>query len=222
MKVVVKLSGSLFGPELEGLDPFFELFSSLHEKGVKLAIVAGGGEVARRYIGFARRHGCDESSLDEIGIAVSRLNARLFASGLGDLAYPRIPTSLEEVGEAFGSGRIVVLGGYHPGFSTNAVAALTAERVRADLLVNATDVEGIYDSDPRVSKDAKLLKRVKVAELTAMLQSKGYGAGEYELMDLVALKVIQRSKIRTRVVLCEPEAIRRAIEGEEVGTEIVP
>lgn len=223
MKVVVKLSGSLFRLEEFGrLRPFFNLFSSLHEEGIRLAVVTGGGELARRYIEFARGLGCDESTLDEIGIAASRLNAKLFSSGLGQIAYPMIPTSLYEAAEAFESGRLVVLGGYHPGFSTNAVAALTAERLRVDLLVNATDVDGVYESDPMVHKSAKKLERVSAEELIRTLSSKGYGAGEYELMDLVALKIIQRSRIRTRVVLCDPVTIRKAIEGKKVGTEVLP
>ena len=223
MKVVVKLSGSLFGSSsFESLLPFFSLFSTLHKEGVRLAIVTGGGEVARSYIRFARKLGCDESTLDEFGIAVSRLNAKLFASGLGDLAYPKVPVSLGEVEEAFKSGLIVVLGGYHPGFSTNAVAALTAERLKADLLVNATDVDGIYESDPKKSKKARKFERIKIKDLIKLLYSKGQKAGEYELMDIVALKIIQRSKIRTKVVLCDPEVIKKAIEGRKVGTDILP
>ena len=222
MIVVVKLSGSLFKLEYERLKPFFKLFFSLHKEGIKTAVVTGGGEIARKYIKMARKIGCDESTLDEIGIAISRINAKTFSIGLGDLAFPKVPLTLEEAELALSSGKIPVIGGYHPGFSTNAVAALTAERLKADLFVNATDVDGIYDMNPKLHKNARKLDEIRINELIKMLSLEGYKAGEYELMDLVALKVIQRSKIRTKVVLCDPSVIKKAIKNEKVGTEIIP
>lgn len=220
--IVIKLSGCLFDlrERVSGLKPFLPLFRELHEGGVRLILVAGGGETARRYISSARSLGGDEASLDEIGIRVSQLNARLLIAGMKGVAYPTVPETLEEVAEAVESGKVVVLGGLHPGHSTNAVAALVAERVRADMFINTTDVEGVYTGDPRRRRGVKKLDRVEASKLTELLIRVGMGAGTYELMDLVALKVIQRSKIATRVVKCSVEAVRRAVRGEDVGTLI--
>jgi len=119
------------------------------------------------------------------------------------------------------TGKIVVTGGLHPGQSTNATSAQIAEKIGASMFVNATDVDGIYTADPRKNKRAKLLRMIKVRELRKILAGESTKAGEYELMDIVALKVIERSKLNTRVVRSDPNIIKRAIEGASVGTLII-
>jgi uridylate kinase len=191
---------------------------------VQPVVVAGGGKVARHYIGIARSFGSDEATLDIMGIEVSRLNARLLIAALGDHAYPAVPIDLEQVAEAVAAadgGKIVVTGGLHPGQSTNATAALIAEKVRAKMFLNATDVDGIYDSDPNASKDAKMFTEITVKECIDLLSSENSAAGAYDLMDIVALKVIERSKIPTVVLRSEPATIKKAIAGKPTGTRIV-
>ena len=119
------------------------------------------------------------------------------------------------------SGKIVITGGLHPGQSTNATSALIAEIVRASKFLNATDVDGIYDSDPNITSNAKLLKKITVQQCMRLLENESSMAGTYDLMDIVALKVIERSKIPTRILKADIANIRHAIEPEnEVGTEI--
>jgi uridylate kinase len=119
------------------------------------------------------------------------------------------------------SGKIVITGGLHPGQSTNATSALIAEIVRASKFLNATDVDGIYDSDPNITSNAKLLKKITVQQCMRLLENESSMAGTYDLMDIVALKVIERSKIPTRILKADVANIRHAIEPEnEVGTEI--
>ncbi len=222
-RVVVKLSGSVFNLEdLEEIKGYAELFKGLSSDGIQAVVIAGGGREARRYIDAARALGADESSLDEFGIDVSRLNARLLIHALGDYAYPYVPRDLQEVGIAVESNKVVVTGGLHPGQSTNATSALIAERVKASIFINATDVDGIYTADPRLDKDARLIKRIEVKELLTMLMDERFNAGTYELMDIVALKVIERSKIPTRVIKASSRNIKMVIDGEDVGTYIIP
>jgi uridylate kinase len=199
-------------------------------KKVQLVVVAGGGKVARHYISTARSFGSDEASLDMLGIEVSRLNARLLILALGDQAYPVVPEDLEQVSKAVtgnsgtsssNSSRVVVTGGLHPGQSTNATAALIAEKVKASKFLNATDVNGIYDSDPNKNKDAKLFKEITVKKCIELLGSEDSVAGAYDLMDIVALKVIERSKIHTVVLKSDPTAIKNAISRSGIGTRIV-
>src|SRR3712207_182226 len=154
------------------------MLSKISEK-VQPVVVAGGGKFARYYISTARSFGSDEASLDIIGIEVSRLNARLLILALGDQAYPGVPEDLEHVSKAVTTNRIVVTGGLHPGQSTNATAALIAEKVKASKFLNATDVNGIYDSDPNKNKDAKLFNEITIKECrseehTSELQSRQY------------------------------------------------
>src|SRR3990170_4592526 len=129
-------------------------------------IVAGGGNIARHYITHARSSGADESTLDELGIEVSRLNAKLLIYALQNRAYPHPPTTLQEVRHAVDSGLIVIAGGLHPGQSTNGTAALIAEKIKASEFLNATDVDGIYDSDPNKSKKRYLRRNRNSNTLT--------------------------------------------------------
>jgi uridylate kinase len=120
------------------------------------------------------------------------------------------------------SGKIVIVGGLHPGQSTNATSALIAEKVRAFRFLNATDVDGIYDLDPNTSRNAKLLNEITVNECMEILKDGSSMAGTYDLMDIVALKVIERSKIPTRVLRSDITNIKNAITGTyHIGTEIV-
>ena len=220
-RIVIKLSGKVFGYETASdLKRYARMLSKISEK-VQPVIVAGGGKVARHYISTARSFGTDEASLDILGIEVSRLNARLMILALGDQAYPGVPKDLEQVSKAVTAGRIVVTGGLHPGQSTNATAALIAEKVKASKFLNATDVNGIYDSDPHKNKGAKLFDEITVKKCIDLLGSEDSAAGGYDLMDIVALKVIERSKIPTVVLKSDPTVIKNAVSRSTVGTHII-
>jgi uridylate kinase len=184
-------------------------------------VIAGGGKIARHYIDLARSLGSDEANLDIIGIEVSRLNAKLLIAALDDRAYSQVPKNLEEVAIAVASGKIVIAGGLHPGQSTNATSALIAEASKASGFVNSTDVDGIYDSDPNVNPNARLFKEITVNECIEILRAERTMAGTYDLMDIIALKVIERSKIPTRVIRSDVGSIRDAIDGKDIGTKII-
>jgi len=219
--IVIKFSGKVFGVEnikiLKDYARFLVKLSKTHQP----IVVAGGGKIARHFISHARSSGADESTLDELGIEISRLNAKLLIYALKDKAYPHPPTSLKEAKNAVDSGLIVVAGGLHPGQSTNGTAALIAEKVKAVQFLNATDVKGIYDSDPNKNKKAKLFKTIELKKLRGMLVKEDSVAGGYDLMDIVALKIIERSKIKTRVIQSDIKTLEKAVKGLNVGTEIV-
>ncbi|MEM3083477.1 MAG: UMP kinase [Nitrososphaerales archaeon] len=221
-RVVIKLSGSVFGENAsrQSLLKYAKMLKSLSKR-MQLVVVAGGGHIARYYIKLGRDLGIDEASLDELGIEVSRLNAQVLSYALGKAAYSHIPKNLHEVVVAVESGKIVVTGGLHPGQSTNATSAQIAEKIGASMFINATDVDGIYTADPNKYKNAKLLRTINVQDLRGMLAHESAQAGAYDLMDLVALKVIERSKLHTRVVKSEPDVIKRAAEGSSIGTLIL-
>jgi uridylate kinase len=211
----------VFGYEtIHELKRYAGMLSEISEK-VQPVVVAGGGKLARDYISTARSLGSDEASLDILGIEVSRLNARLMILALGDQAYPVVPEDLEQVSKAVTASRIVVTGGLHPGQSTNATAALIAEKVKASKFLNATDVNGIYDSDPNKNENAILFNEITVKRCIDLLASEDSAAGGYDLMDIVALKVIERSKIPTVVLKSDPAVIKKAISHTAVGTRII-
>lgn len=220
-RIVIKLSGSLFGSEdSKTLKDYARLFIKI-SKICQPIIITGGGRIARHYISHARSSGADESTLDELGIEVSRLNAKLLIYAMQDKAYPHPPTNLKEVTHAADSGLIVITGGLHPGQSTNATAALIAEKARAAFFLNATDVDGVYDSDPNKNKNAKKFRRIEIKRLRNMLVHEESIAGGYDLMDIVALKVIERSKIKTRIIKADIKTLEKAIRGSQEGTEII-
>jgi len=230
-RVVIKLSGSIFIlPDISKQDnnDYYNKFKQYSDTLTNLTnyiqpiVITGGGRIARLYINFARKLGLDESSLDLLGIAISRINAKLLIASLGNYAFPDVPQSLDAVGRFTESNKIIVSGGLHPGQSTNATSALIAEKIGASEFINATDVNGIYDSDPRKNNNARLFEKIQVNKLLSMLLNESSMAGEYDLLDIVALKVIERSKIKTKVILSDPTNLVHTIQGMKyIGTELV-
>lgn len=98
---------------------------------------------------------------------------------------------------------------------------MIAETSKASGFVNSTDVDGIYDSDPNVNPNARLFKEITVNECMEILRAERTVAGTYDLMDIIALKVIERSKIPTRVIRSDVGNIRDAINGKDIGTKII-
>ena len=223
MKAVLKLGGFAFDPELtaDRIQEYAKVINVFFRKN-QLLVVTGGGAIARRYITSARTLGASETICDQIGIHVSRLNARLLAAALGESAFPHIPERLEDIVTSAVSGLVVVMGGLIPGQSTNAVAALAAEATHADLLVNATDVDGVYTADPHKDPHATKLNEVTPEELMRILSSKSLRAGEYALMDPTAVRIIQRSRIPACVIDGrDPSNIEKALRGKRIGTRVV-
>jgi len=220
-RIVIKLSGRVFAMDNVKLLKDWASFLVKISKVCQPIVIAGGGNIARHYINHARSSGADESTLDELGIEISRLNAKLLIYALKSKAYSHPPTTLQEVRHAVDDGLIVVAGGLHPGQSTNGTAALIAEKVQAEQFLNATDVDGVYDMDPNKFKNAKKFKRIEIKNLKNMLVHEDSVAGGYDLMDIVALKIIERSKIKTRILKATPKNIETAIKGGNTGTEII-
>lgn len=222
-RVVIKLSGSLFNFDttVERIREYVDLIIEVN--GIyQPIIVTGGGRIARYYINICRDLGLDEAGLDMTGIMVSHLNAKLLMSGLGELCYPCPPKNLEEISLALQSNKIIITGGLYPGQSTNATSALIAERTNAIKFFNATDVEGIFDSDPNKNPLAKMYSSIHVRECIDMLKNEKSMAGTYDLMDLISLKVIERSKLKAVVLKSSPNNIRKCvIENIKLGTEII-
>ena len=220
-KIVIKLSGKVFGMDNAKIIQKYADFLIKISKICQPVVIAGGGVVARHYISHARNFNADESTLDELGIEISRLNAKLLIYALKNKAYSHPPTTLQQVKHAVDDGLIVVAGGLHPGQSTNGTAALIAEKIQAEQFLNATDVDGVYDMDPNKFKNAKKFKSIELKNLKNILVHEDSVAGGYDLMDIVALKIIERSKIKTRIIKSEPKIIEKAIKGANVGTEII-
>lgn len=225
-RVVVKVTGSLFddlGPA--GVQRIAELASVIREfasrEEVQVSVIVGGGAVSRSYVESLRTLGVSETFQDEVGILATRLNAAIMLAAIGEVAFPRVLSSVDEFRFLARTEKVLVGGGLHPGFSTVACAALIAEIVGADLLVIMSKGGGVYNKDPAIHADARLLKEVRGEELLEIVLKSGWQrAGRYPLFDLTAINIILRSKIPTVVIPPEAGALTKALRGEEVGSRI--
>lgn len=222
-RVLLKISGKIINPEnAELIGRYALVVSKLVDEGYRVAVVVGGGPYARSYIKCARALGLSNAQADMVGIEVSRVNALLLAYALGERAYVPIPRNIEEVEEAWSTRKVVVVGGLQPGQSTAAVAAIVAETLGIKRILYATDVEGVYDRDPRKFPNVKKLDSITVDELAKVLSQK-FEAGGYELLDPLAMQVVKRSCIEVIVFNgYNIENVMKAARGEAVGTLIVP
>jgi len=221
--IVISLGGSILIPSLEknkirGYVPVLGEIAKDH----RLFIVVGGGGEARRYIAVARTLGIDEGTSDEIGILITRLNATLLVSALAETAYPKVAESHAEAKKFAESGKIVVMGGITPGQTTDAVAAVLAERVGASVFINVTSVDGIYSADPKKNKKAEHYATLTPKQLLRIVGGAALTAGSNTVLDIVAARVVERSHIPL-VVLDgnNPENLSRAIRtGKFTGTVV--
>lgn len=226
MKAVVSIGGSVFAPDLSParIREHASAIETLREAGWTTGIVIGGGGVARDYIGSARELGANEMQLDYLGIAVTRLNARLLIAALGEAAAPSPPGDYEEAGAALHRGDIAVMGGVAPGQTTDAVSAAFAEYVNADVLVLATSVDGVYSADPEVDSDAEKFGTLTPGELVDVIADIEMAAGAAAPVDLLAAKLIERAGLPTVVIDgSDPGTIVDAVrDGTHDGTTILP
>jgi len=223
MKIVVTIGGSILiqNSAYKKFKEYSDVISEMNTEH-KLYVVVGGGKPAREYIEIARGLGASEALCDDMGIDVTRLNARLLIIALGDAAYPKVPINFAEALEYSQSGKLVVMGGTEPAHSTDAVGSILAEFVGADLLINATSVDGLYDKDPHKHDDAVKIKEITASDMMELLSNKDTKAGTYEFFDNTAIEIIKRSKIKTLIINGnEPENLLKAVF-EDIGTTILP
>lgn len=227
MRVVLKIGGSIIKGENEKLDlkiigEYAAIIKRIIGEGYSVMVVVGGGALAREYVNYMRSLGASEALCDEVGIDCARLNGMILIAALKDAAYPYPVQNFREALKLLSLNKVLVLGGVQPGQSTNAVAALLAETVSADYLINLTNVDGVYDKNPLKHGDAKLLREVTTSELERILSAEPVGAGEYPLFDPLAIRIIRRSGIPTWIVNGKnPENILKLLKGERIGTRIL-
>ena len=223
MKIVITIGGSIIIKDhnYKKFMDYAEVLRDLTDEN-EIFVVVGGGKTARDYIEIARALGSSEALCDDIGIEVTRLNAKLLIAALGDYAYPEVPQNFREALQFASTKKIVVMGGTEPAHSTDAVGSILAEFVGAELLINATSVNGLYNKDPNKYSDAKMYNEIKPSKMIDLISTKDIKAGTYEFFDMTAIQIIKRSRIKT-VILNGGDAnnIKTAINCK-IGTKIMP
>ncbi len=223
MRIVIRIGGSIvaspINPDL--IKRYVTLLEDLKEQGHSLVVVVGGGTLAREYIKTAKDLGLTQPDQDDVAISVSRLLALLFLKKLGELGCDSVSVTVESAANCLKKGKIAVMGGLRSGMTTDAVAALVAKRVNADLYIKATDQEGIYDKDPRTHSDAIKLDRIGFEDLSRILTEKKHKAGIHQILDPEAVKILIRGTVKVVIVSgAEPENVSAAVCGKKVGTII--
>jgi uridylate kinase len=223
MRIVVRIGGSVVASPIntELMGKYADVINAVKQQGNEVAVVVGGGALARQFIGIAKDLNLDMTAQDEIAISCSRLFAQLFLKKLGNTACSKVAITLDDAEQCLGEGKIVVMGGLKPGITTDTVAALVAERVRAELLVKGTDQDGVYDKDPRKHSDAVKLDKLSIDDLSRVFEENVHKAGIHQIIDPEAIKVLKCKPLKLVVVNgFKPENLLAAIKGENVGTII--
>ncbi len=178
---IISLGGSLIAPE-NGIDwkflkKFKELIVKQIKDGKKFVIITGGGHIAREYIeaaGKATRLTNDDK--DWLGIHTTRLNAHLIKTVFRKYAHPRInknPNTKADLKKHFAKGeKIMVAAGWRPGWSTDYVATILAERLNVGIVINLSNIDYVYDKDPNKFKDAKKMKEASWKEFRKLVGNK--------------------------------------------------
>lgn len=227
MKIVISLGGSLITENFtaDKISQYAETLQKINNQTGKLVVVVGGGKVARDYIKIMKDLGAGEDSQDKIAIMITHANAKLMALTLNhntpDTANDDIPRTEREIKESLDRYKILVCGGTIPRQSTDSVAAKIAREIKADLLINASNIDGVYDSDPKKNRNAKKYKTLRYAEFLKILSANEQSPGKYALFDKKAAEIIKENKIKTVIISASnPLELLNAVKGIHSGTTI--
>ncbi|XP_073289022.1 uridylate kinase PUMPKIN, chloroplastic-like [Primulina huaijiensis] len=230
-RVLLKVSGeALAGDQTQTIDPKITVaiakeVASVTRLGIEVAIVVGGGNIFRG-ASWAGSSGLDRSSADYIGMLATVMNAIFLQSTMESMGIPtRVQTAfrMSEVAEPYirrravrhlEKGRVVIFaaGTGNPFFTTDTAAALRCAEINAEVVLKATNVDGVYDDDPRCNQNARLLDNLTYQDVTSK---------ELSVMDMTAITLCQENNIPVVVFnLNKSGNISKAIRGEKVGTFI--
>jgi uridylate kinase len=229
-RILLKLSGeALMGDQEFGIDSEMmkyvaEEVRSIFDLGVQVAIVVGGGNIFRGIA--ASSYGMDRASADHMGMLATVINSLALQDALekkGIQTRTQTAISMHEVAEPYilrravrhlERGRVVIFGAGtgNPYFTTDTAAVLRAQEIHAEILLKATKVNGLYDSDPVVNHDAVFLKKISYMQVLEK---------RLKVMDMTAISLAMDNHLPLAVFNLKDQGnIRRVVCGEDVGTRI--
>jgi len=200
--IVISLGGSVIVPNkvnYKYLKKFKKLISKFSRKH-KVVIVCGGGKTARKYIDSLKSIKLDKKIYCLIGIAATRLNARL-VEGLFN-KKEEIPENTNQVKNLLKKHNLVICGalGYKPHMTSDGTAAELAKSIKADFLINVTNVPGLFNKDPKKYKNAKFIKEISFANFDKMVNKIKFKVGQHFVLDQTASKIVKDAKIKTIII----------------------
>ncbi|GJQ32885.1 MAG: uridylate kinase [Ignavibacteriaceae bacterium] len=227
-RVLLKLSGeSLMGKKGFGIDPemldfFAEEIKTVHNVGVQVGIVIGGGNIFRGLA--AEGQGIDRVTGDLMGMLATTINSLALQNAIeksGVFSRLMSAIKMDEVAEPYirrrairhlEKGRVVIFsaGTGHPYFSTDTAAALRAVEIGADVIIKGTRVDGVFDSDPEKNPDAKQYEGISYLDVLSK---------NLRVMDLTAISLCQENDLPLKVFnMNVPGNLLRVVMGENIGT----
>ncbi len=231
-RILLKLSGeALSTPQGSGIDPheaaqIAHRVKEVRELGVDVAVVIGAGNLWRGKVGLDM--GMDRATADYMGMMATVMNALALMDAMEHIGVvTRVQSAIEmrSVAEPYirrrairhlEKGRVVIFGGGtgNPYFSTDTAAALRAMEIGADVLIKATKVDGVYDSDPKLNPNAVKFESLSYLETLNR---------RLAVMDSTAISLCMENKLPIMVLnLWDPTALRKALLGEPIGTLVTP
>ena len=215
MKIVFSIGGSIVIPkelDVKFLNGFKKLIKKYDKH--RFSVVVGGGRTARMFQTKMKDVGIDADEAHDVGIMATKLNA-LFVSKVLDSKFS------EEHPEKIGKKRgLYVSGGYKIGWTTDTDAAYIAKTMKADYLINMTDVKGVYTKNPHKYKDAKFLPELGWKQFFDIIGHKVVPGGHY-VFDPIAGKVCKKNKIKVIVMKKDLKNLENFLKGKKfIGTII--
>jgi len=213
-----------FGISPEMIKYVAEEIRSVFDLGVQIAIVVGGGNIFRGIA--ASSYGMDRVSADRMGMLATVINSLALQDALekrGMMTRVQTAISMHEVAEPFivrrairhlEKGRVVIFaaGTGNPYFTTDTAAVLRAQEIRAEILLKATKVDGLYDSDPLVKKDANFIREISYMEVIER---------QLHVMDMTAISLAMDNHLPLVILnLSNKGNIKKVVCGDVVGTQI--
>ncbi len=227
-RITIKLSGeALMGDQGFGIAPKMILFVAkeilkIHKLGVQISIIVGGGNIFRGVAGSAA--GMDRASADNMGMLATVVNSLALCDAFEQMGIPtRVQSAIamNKIAEPYirrkamrhlEKGRVVIFaaGTGNPYFTTDTAAVLRANEIQSQILIKATQVDGVYDKDPKNHGDAIMFDRISYMEV---IQKK------LHVMDMTAISLAMEQSLPLHVVnLHKPDNIMGIVQGEKIGT----
>lgn len=231
-RIVLKVSGEALENEIDHsiydekkLKAVANVVKDAHDLGVQISLVVGAGNIWRGRL--ADKVGIERSTADYMGMLGTIMNALALQSALESLGLSTKVMSAINVPQVcepyirrkaishLDKGQVVVFAGGtgNPYFTTDSCATLRALEINADsIIMGKNGVEGVYDSDPRTNKDAKLLKKLTYQEVMAK---------KLAVMDLTAVAMLADSDVKIHVFnMSDPASLLKVLKGEDIGSTI--
>ena len=221
--IIISLGGSLIVPDsidVEFLKDFKTLIISHIAKGKKFVIITGGGKINSRYNEVARKISSpSDTDLDWIGIASLKLNAELMRVIFADYANSKV---IENLSNPFSFEKSIVIGSaFEPGHSSDYDAILAAKNLGAKKIINLSNIDYVYDADPKVNPNAKKIEQISWADYRKIIP-KEWTSRLSSPFDPTAAVVAEKEGIEVMIMNGKPiENLAKCLNGEKfIGTRI--